>query len=511
MSDIKQLDVRFSKKNKKLDLILNTAKDLFSETTSHAIPNIIRSKSILIKAVWTFFLVISTGLCIYLIVEGVSDYFKYQVTTKTRVFFDKKVTFPTVNICFKQKFSTNYAFEILDKILDEKSDTNIFDVYNEINFIDTQKLVANTKSIANIELLKMNLTDSQKQMLSFSMNQSLIGCSFNKKSDSCTSNDFIWKYDDIYGNCFLFNAGLDQNGRFNGKFLDSIIPGKTNGLQITMYLNIIDKLKILSQSYGLYVNVDYKQNNDFSNMVEISAGYETNIAVSREFVQQYPKPYSNCELHDDLSKSFDSKLYKMFPDLGINFRQSVCFDLCHQTILKEQCNCTNDDFYSFYGSQNCYSKADMDCLNIIKDKFIYEDFFTKECAPLCPLECNQTIYYLTLSATKLNLNYYQNFLKEKNLTALNFEDQKNALIKFNVYFDSFSYKLITETPSINVVELFSNIGGTLGLFLGVSFLTCVELIDFLIQVCFILLPKSRKVSSEAPIETDMNETVKTQF
>ena len=516
MSDSNQIEITYSKKNEKLESILNTAKELFVETTSHGIPHIIRSKSLLIKLVWLIFFLISTGLCAYLISESVSDYLKFEVTTKTRILFDQKVPFPTVNICFKQKFSTSYALEILEKVIDENNMLNIFDetVYNEISYKEIQKLITDTKLKANIELLKMNLTSERKQMLSFSMNQSLIGCNFNAKSDICTSNDFNWKYDYIYGNCFLFNAGLDQNGQFNARFLDSIIPGKTNGLQITMYLNIIEKLRILSQSYGLYINVDYGENNGFSNMIEISAGYETNIAVNREFVQQYPTPYSNCELSDNLPKNFDSKLYKMFPGLGINYKQSVCFELCHQTILKEHCNCTNDDFYSFYNIQNCYSKADMDCLNIIMDKYIYEDFFEKECAPLCPLECNQTIYHLTISATKLNLNYFANFLKEQNLTALTVEDQKNHLIKFNIYFDSFSYKLITETPSLNIVELFSNIGGTLGLFLGVSFLTCVELVDFLIQVCFILFPKLNKVSPvvvSARIETDMNETVKTQL
>jgi hypothetical protein len=439
----------------------------------------------------------------------------YEVTTKTRILFDKKVTFPTVNICFKQKFSTSYALEILEKVLDENQKLNIFDeeIYNKISYKETQKFITDTKLIAKVELLKMKLTDSQRQLLSFSMNQSLIGCNFNAKSDYCTSNDFNWKYDDIYGNCFLFNAGLDQNGRFNGKFLESLIPGKPNGLQITMYLNIIEELKILSQSYGLFINVDYGQNNGFSNMIEISTGFETNIAINREFVQQYPTPYSYCEFFDNLPKNFDPKLYKMFPELRMNFKQSVCFDLCHQTILKEQCNCTIDDLYSFYNIQNCYSKAEMDCLNIIMDKYIYEDFFEKECAPFCPLECNQKIYHLTISSTKLNLKYFANFLREQNLTMLSVEDQKNHLIKFNIYFDSFSYKLITEMPSLNIVVLFSNIGGTLGLLMGVSFLTCIELIDFLLQVCFILLPKSIKVSPivSPTIETDMNEIVKTEL
>ncbi len=63
------------------------------------------------------------------------------------------------------------------------------------------------------------------------------------------------------------------------------------------------------------------------------------------------------------------------------------------------------------------------------------------------------------------------------------------MVKFNVYFDSFSYKITTETANTDMVALLSNIGGMLGLFLGVSVLTAVELVEIFLRAFLISITK----------------------
>ena len=67
------------------------------------------------------------------------------------------------------------------------------------------------------------------------------------------------------------------------------------------------------------------------------------------------------------------------------------------------------------------------------------------------------------------------------------EEKANSIIKFNIYYDSLAYKITTESKAMDMVALLSNIGGTLGLFLGVSVLTIVELLDIALQVLVIAL------------------------
>lgn len=60
-----------------------------------------------------------------------------------------------------------------------------------------------------------------------------------------------------------------------------------------------------------------------------------------------------------------------------------------------------------------------------------------------------------------------------------FSDARDYFISFNIYYDDLSYTLVEESPFWDVFALFSNIGGNLGLFVGMSFLSFVEVFELL--------------------------------
>lgn len=52
---------------------------------SHGIPNLAAdSKNIIMRLMWTGFLLISIGICAFMIVKSISEYVEYDVTTKIR-------------------------------------------------------------------------------------------------------------------------------------------------------------------------------------------------------------------------------------------------------------------------------------------------------------------------------------------------------------------------------------------------------------------------------------------
>ena len=113
---------------------------------------------------------------------------------------------------------------------------------------------------------------------------------------------------------------------------------------------------------------------------------------------------------------------------------------------------------------------------------------------LC-LECTTTTYEISASASDfIESNYVKNlkqntFVKDKypNITESELE---KMLVSFDVYFSSLSYKVIAQNPSTNWDDLIAGLGGTLGLFVGASFLSLLEIIDFLIAVAIILAKKA---------------------
>jgi hypothetical protein len=100
------------------------------------------------------------------------------------------------------------------------------------------------------------------------------------------------------------------------------------------------------------------------------------------------------------------------------------------------------------------------------------------------------LYGITLSTTDIIPEYYsakvQEMAKSLNITnrTLSKEDIKNSIIKFSVLYQSMSYTISTESPTLDVIGLLAYIGGTLGLFLGISVLTFVEFVEIALAFIF---------------------------
>ena len=57
----------------------------------------------------------------------------------------------------------------------------------------------------------------------------------------------------------------------------------------------------------------------------------------------------------------------------------------------------------------------------------------------------------------------------------------------NVYYDHLAYTQISKEAKLETVDLVSGIGGLLGLFLGMSFLSFAEFIEMFIEILIIIL------------------------
>lgn len=76
------------------------------------------------------------------------------------------------------------------------------------------------------------------------------------------------------------------------------------------------------------------------------------------------------------------------------------------------------------------------------------------------------------------------FDNENNLT-------KSTLVA-NLFYDDLDYSIVNEVPVITFDTLISNIGGNLGLFIGISILSIMELFEYVIQAIILFLSKYKK-------------------
>ena len=87
----------------------------------------------------------------------------------------------------------------------------------------------------------------------------------------------------------------------------------------------------------------------------------------------------------------------------------------------------------------------------------------------CPIECNSVTYSIASH------------------TSLIFDDDYNLYYdkaEVMIYYETHDYTLIQQVPQISPTNLFGDIGGILGLLIGVSILSIAEIMEFMIELIF---------------------------
>jgi hypothetical protein len=111
-----------------------------------------------------------------------------------------------------------------------------------------------------------------------------------------------------------------------------------------------------------------------------------------------------------------------------------------------------------------------------------------------PLECSSVKYTLSFSATSYpNQAYYTRLINNSvvqkrynyNISAMTMDSIRSNVLGVAVYYSSLSYTQISEGAKMEVADLIGAVGGTLGLFLGLSFLSFYELFELAFTIVYI--------------------------
>ena len=118
-----------------------------------------------------------------------------------------------------------------------------------------------------------------------------------------------------------------------------------------------------------------------------------------------------------------------------------------------------------------------------------DNFNLEECQlNSCPLECESIKYDLSLSTldypdrsfyeTKMNNDemYKEYYLSVYNLT-MTYDLIRSTSAVFTIYYPNLQYTQISESPKTEIIDLFTQIGGALGMFVSFSIFTIFEFIE----------------------------------
>jgi hypothetical protein len=487
--------------------------DSLKTSTSHSLPRIIRAKHLLIKTIWILASLFCISCCCFIITSSINEYLKYDVVTKIRVYAEDESPFPMVAFCNK------------DPIITDKGRIIFLNYLKSINITDYEDKLTSNVDLSNafdraLTFLANNLTIEQKQSIGYSIEEMVISCKFNFKYCDADLSEFVWFYDNEFGNCFKFNVGINER-RISSTY------GRTTGLRLVLFVGIENSksslnyyeltsgkilitflftLYISSQFYfeitKIGITLTVTNSSIEPNMYEsyaIATNSENYINVHRLFLKKKQKPFSDCL--SDLKES-KSHLVKYFFDNNMTYRFKECSDLLIQDDFYKICKCASVYYKNLHNSRYCTTNEDYECL---KANGYLSKLSKEEKNELCPVECYSTSLSLDISSSSPFTPTFIKNLRNNTKVISKFEDINsvtdeqiaNSIVVFDVYYNNLEYTEILEVPFYSIIDLISNIGGTFGLFLGISILSFIEIVELIFNIIMTHFDTKIEVSSSS--------------
>ena len=168
-----------------------------------------------------------------------------------------------------------------------------------------------------------------------------------------------------------------------------------------------------------------------------------------------------------------------------------CFNTCFQEYLIQNLGCYFTSFPYLSNSNKSACLIGLDMFNSLSlfTLFYIQDVATK-CSD-CPLECDSEFYSLTTSSldypTKIYADMLANqpqMLRRFNNKTPTYQQLKQSIVSLNINYNDLSYTQINELQKITLLDLITNIGGAMGLFLGLSFISLFEIAQLVVELIF---------------------------
>lgn len=421
-----KIDSLFNEKISKSRKLKTNLNSLIRDLTFQGVPNLLRTQRTCLKLMWIFFITASSLGCIYTITKSVTEYLNFEIVTKIKSYTENVVQFPVVLICDAD--STSFEFEVLSMYFGYyklKSWKDHLEVYN----------------------------------------------------------------DPGYGRCYRFNSGKNYYGD-TIPFYNISAYGPEHCFQINFYANNSDE-------FGQYKVHIHNQTNTpttvFNRGHYISTGGYNFFELNRVFEQKLAEPYNSC-LKDYSLFQGNRTLIDYIQKSNRTYSQKLCFNFCQtlKYIEENTCNCTvksyDEDVYSscFEREFNKQNEYFLDCsMKYLKR---LEMQAQEICSNYCPLECDSFEY--VISHYTQNIPYRGSIKRKFEFTEFGtYENVSKNFVSISIYFENTKYTHISEYPKMQLFDLISSIGGIFGLFLGISLLSFVEVVEIVLEAVFIITEK----------------------
>ena len=335
----------------------------------------------------------------------------------------------------------------------------------------------------------------------------LVSCTFG--GTWCGAVNFTYFQSPTYYNCYTFNGGNVSDDKLIARS-----SGPKEGLSLILYLESDNGDNLYNGSYHTLSNVGnaagvrvviHRTNSRPSPIdhgQDIPPGFSSSLGMTVGMTERLGEPYGFCR--EDLTSDSDTYIYS----------SHTCLTLCQQNYVMETCACVSsllpipennesnlqycgtfdpENASHFFGNIRCEADA--------LEEFSMNETLKQSCE--CYSPCEERYYTSRISYSYWPLEFYQTSFFEhcvinhpvspdtksyQNLAKFNVSHlidtgliRKN-FVRLNVYLEELTVQESVQKETYVFSNLFSDIGGTFGLWIGVSVITWCEIIEMVLRV-----------------------------
>ncbi|XP_067679108.1 acid-sensing ion channel 2-like [Haliotis asinina] len=472
----------------------------FAETTSFmGIPKIWASPRLVFKIMWTLFFLGATTVMIIQLVELFTTFNKYPIKTSVKLGFTA-LPFPAVTICNMNPIKLSQAKWLsceLQKTLQLPTEhqseecANITDTLNLNEFTETEYLCDESgcyeEEVGGLdtfyvrrELIAHYLAAEEievRKAVGHDLETMLLECSLNGRS--CDASNFTEFLSNDLGNCFTLKS----------KGLQSTKSGPESGLSMVINLESEEFIDTFKTGYGLRVVIHDNGTRPFpgSEGFTVSANSETSIAMKLVTIQRLGGKYGKCN---------DSQIFKT--KFGVPYTERACREFCQRNLVIDVCKCRPEDESQLNSSVKiCNNNKEWNCQDRVHNKYVLDSGKGVNLCN-CGTPCVEKVYQTSLSSRHWPVLKHIRELEQQacriqpgspkcsynNYDFDNIDIRTASFLKLKVYFESLNFESIKEEPFYDTERFLSDIGGTMGLWIGASVLSLAEFLEILFELIF---------------------------
>ncbi|CAF3509564.1 unnamed protein product [Rotaria socialis] len=508
-------------------LRISILREFALNATTHDIPGITRSRSMPNRIFWAIPFMAFTSAMVYFITEALCAYFEYPSQTKVSITNARIQHFPAFTIC-------NAGGIRADALL---KTYNEYTAHLNLTATSSNSVILKLADFMRFYFSSLVNEDGSLGQYVFPLESMWMSCYY--VGIRCSVNDFIGFDSAEFGRCYKFNAK-----RKNGSLLYNHETDSTGKLLLRLYIH--DHQYVPTVTEGVAMLAMAHDNTQLPMIEEagmtLAPGFQHRLSYVKRDIQFLSEPYSSCtneipcalqimfEKYDGAEYVYSEELRNMLCsqaymyvlsilDIHNENKYFVAFvyllicsnDQCgcvsplqwnartivlpvtDKTIATRLCNVTNP----------CFNKAmnDFDLTQSIQDLYCSH----------CLQQCSTTEFVVKSSLSGTLPEWLIPFIREfVQNTSIPLPDDWSTRWREHIFSSYLSLELFsesslietyTQTPTLQPFDIFSNVGGLSSPWIGVSFLTIMELIEML----FLLIQHQIRLSRSANPENKKSD------